>query len=210
MISLSKAASAILAGIGVAALAGPASAAMMLGYQQTASGTTGSGAVNAFSLPGSNFYGDTFSAPTTTIPGSPSPGWGFYDDFLFSISGPAATDLITSTINLGTLSISNLEVRLYNTTNNPHLPVLGSPAGGAISGWSNPISGGTGSYTVLNTDLGPGTYVLEVRGDATGVNGGSYSGTLNATAVPLPAALPLVLSGIGLLGAMARRRQRPY
>jgi len=208
MISLAKALPAVLAGITLAAVSGPAGASLILGYQETASGTTGSGTVNAFSLPESAFYGDTFTAPTTTIPTSPSPGWGFYDDFLFSVPMGAATDSITSTINLGTLSISNLEVRLYNTSGNPTLPVLGSPSGGAISSWSNPISGGTGSYSVLNATLDPGTYVLEVRGDVTGANGGSYSGTINATAVPLPAALPLVLSGIGLLGAMARRRLR--
>jgi hypothetical protein len=206
MTSVVKTAPAILLGIGLAALALPANATMVLGWQQTASGTTGSGSVNAFPLPGSNFYGDTFSAATTTISGSPAPGWGFYDDFLFTISGPATTDSITSTIDLGTLSISNLEVRLYDTNGNPTLPVLGNPTGGAISGWSNPISGGSGSYSVLNTTLGPGTYVLEVRGDVTGLNGGSYSGTLNATPVPLPAALPLLLSALGGLGFMGRRK----
>jgi len=41
-----------------------------------------------------------------------------------------------------------------------------------------------------------------------GTSGGSYSGTLNVNPVPLPAGLPLLLSGMGLLGGWLRRRSR--
>jgi hypothetical protein len=59
----------------------------------------------------------------------------------------------------------------------------------------------------LSTTLAAWTYVLEVRGNVTGTSGGSYSGTLNVAPVPLPAALPLLFSGLGLLGGgLARRR----
>jgi hypothetical protein len=190
------------------AFAAPAGANMVLGYQELGpSGpVSGSGTVNAFTGTESAFYGDTFSSATTPITGSPSPGWGFYDDFIFSVPSSAAADSITSTINLGTLSISNLEVRLYSEAGNSP-PVLGTPNGTVWSSWSTPISGGTGSYSVLNADLGAGTYVLEIRGDATGSSGGSYSGTLNVAPVPLPAALPLLVSGLGFLGSMSRRRR---
>jgi PEP-CTERM motif len=61
--------------------------------------------------------------------------------------------------------------------------------------------------TVLNpTTLAAGTYVLEIRGDVTGSSGGTYSGELNLNPVPLPAALPLLLSGLGLLGFARKRR----
>jgi hypothetical protein len=206
-----KASLALWVAAGLAAFAAPAGAEMVLGYQEVGpSGpVTGSGTVNAYSGTVSDFYGDNFTGPTTTITGSPSPGWGFYDDFIFSISTGASLDSVTSTINLGNLSISNLEVRLYNESGNSP-PVLNNPNGGVISSWSSPINGGpgiTGTYSVLSTDLGAGTYVLEVRGNATGSSGGSYSGTLNLAPVPLPAALPLLVSGLGLLGGMARRRR---
>jgi hypothetical protein len=55
------------------------------------------------------------------------------------------------------------------------------------------------------TMLNAGTYVLEVRGNVVGSAGGSYSGNLNLVPTPLPAALPLLLSGIGLLGGVIRR-----
>jgi hypothetical protein len=206
---INKSAVATLAGIAAATLAAPAGADMVLGYQELGpSGpATGSGTVNSFSGTQSAFYGDTFTAPTTPITASPGSAWGFYDDFLFSVPTGVSTDSVTSTINLGNLSISNLEVRLYSESGNSP-PVLGTPNGTVWSSWSSPISGPgfTGSYSVLDTDLSAGTYVLEVRGNVTGSSGGSYSGTLNVAPVPLPAALPLLLSGLGMLGGLARRR----
>jgi len=46
-----------------------------------------------------------------------------------------------------------------------------------------------------------------ISGVATSAGGGSYTAGIGVTAVPLPAALPLLLSGMAGLGAMARRRR---
>jgi hypothetical protein len=205
----------ILAAIVCAASLAPAAnaATMGLSYQDTASGAVSNpSAVTAFpAIGGSGFYGDTFTAPTTVISGSPSPGYGFYDDFYFSVPTGVSADSITSTINLGSvLAISGLQVRLYELAGNPP-PVLGAPVHGTlVSSWStaiNPGPGMTGDVEVLNTTLSrAGTYVLEVRGNVTGSRGGSYSGSLNVSPVPVPAALPLVLSGLGLFGGALRKR----
>lgn len=189
-----------------------AQASMVLGYEETGPGTvTGGGFVNTPAIPGSDFYGHAFSAPTATITGSPAPGFGFYDDYLFSISG-ATVDSFTATLDLGKLlGISDLQVRLYSTSGNPALPVLGDPAGTVIDAWSASFSYGpgiSGTVDMLNpTTLTAGTYVLEVRGNVTGSAGGGYAGVLNLAPVPLPAALPLLLSGLSLLGAAAQRRR---
>jgi hypothetical protein len=53
--------------------------------------------------------------------------------------------------------------------------------------------------------LNAGTYDLQVRG-TTEALGGSYSGVMNLTPVPLPAAFPLLLSGLGMLRGLRRRR----
>jgi hypothetical protein len=55
--------------------------------------------------------------------------------------------------------------------------------------------------------LTAGSYVLEISGVANGTLGGSYTGTLNfGSPVPLPAGLPLLLTGIATLAGFARRR----
>jgi hypothetical protein len=186
-----------------ASYAAPAlSSPLTLSYEELSTGTTGLGTINTPGIPSSSTYGNSFTAPTVTIP---TTAYGFYDDYLFSISGATANS-ITTTIDLDTLQISNLQERLYNSSGNLVLPVLGAPVGGAIDAWISPI-GTSGTVAVLPTTvLSAGTYVLEIRGNVTGSSGGSYAGTLNIVPVPLPAALPMMLAGLGLLGRVARRR----
>ncbi|MYN25459.1 PEP-CTERM sorting domain-containing protein [Duganella sp. CY42W] len=60
-------------------------------------------------------------------------------------------------------------------------------------------------------DLGPlasGSYYMEVKGKVLGTSGGSYGGTLNVAAVPEPETYGMLLAGLGLLGAVARRRPK--
>jgi hypothetical protein len=190
---------------------GNASAAMSLSYEETSSGVvTGNGAGTAFTtLPASDGYTNTLPALTGSVPGAP--GFSFYDDYVFTVSN-ATVDSVTSEINLGSLSIGNLEERLYNVAANSTLPAINGPATGFQTNWSAPVNfsagGESGMITVMDpTTLAAGTYVLEIRGDVTGSSGGTYSGELNLNPVPLPAALPLLLSGLGLLGGLTRKRR---
>jgi hypothetical protein len=199
---------AVLGG-GLSLLQMTSASAAVLSYEQTASGRTGSGTGTSYlSLPTTDTYAKSFTSPTTQIG---TTGFGFYDDFIFSVA-TASVDAITSTIDFANvLGISNLQVRLYNTSGNPNLPVLGAPSGGAIDAWSQTFNIAPGTNETVSvlpqTMLGAGTYVLEVRGNVTGSAGGSYSGSLNLVPAPLPAALPLLLSGLGLLGGAASRRR---
>jgi hypothetical protein len=204
---------------GLLSMANSASA-MSLSYERTGSGTVASGNQTTYSNTHttSDSYGNSafsdpavFGQPTAPFFTDPHTGvsYGFYDDFVFTI-GNGTVDSITSTINLGTLSaISDLSVRLYNASQSAPLPVLATPDGGAIDAWSNSMTfapGLTGTVDVLSPKtLAAGTYVLEVRGNVTGTGGGSYAGTLNLTPVPLPAALPFLLSGLGIFGGLSRR-----
>jgi hypothetical protein len=112
---------------------------------------------------------------------------------------------ISSTIDFGDLlRVSNLQVRLYSGST----PSL-SP-GGVIDGWSTPLTSGTqtGIISVLpETLLSAGDYILEVRGLADGEFGGSYSGVLNVTPVPVPAAVWLLLSGLVVVGGLSQMRK---
>jgi hypothetical protein len=208
---------AILSATASFSLVGTVAAApitMQLTDELTSGGITAFGGATDFTaLPAVGTYSSSFSAKqTATVPGSPAPGFGFYDDFEFTV--PAATaDAVSSTIDLGSLSVSGLQERLYKAPFGTP-PMLGDSAGPWSATVPFTIPGvATGETTVLTPEmLTAGTYVLQIRGTATGQDGGGYTGQLDLQPVPLPAALPLLLSGLGLLGAAGKntfcRRQR--
>jgi hypothetical protein len=169
------------------------------------------GNISAPAIPGSYMYGDGFSSSQTGdyLAGT---SYGFYDDFVFTI-GAGQADAVTSTISIGTLlGISNLQARIYNyTANGSVAPLLTAPVpNSATDGWSSSTAfdGNTLTTNVIPlTSLTAGTYSLEIRGTSDGTAaGGTYTGSLNLTAVPLPGAVWMIASGLGLFGFAARRR----
>jgi hypothetical protein len=210
---------AVAAGLCLAQ-AGTASAAQV-SYEELGTGITSTanptGVITDYTMSGqvNDTFGNSFvctSCSSSVLVTSDGNNFNFYDDYEFAVTA-STFDAVSSTINLGqSLSISDLQVRLYSAAGNaPFLPVLGTPAGGVISGWSTPITftagSDSGEVSVLsNAMLDTGNYVLEVRGDVTGTAGGGYSGNLNVVPVPLPAGLPLMLSGMGMLGGSLRKR----
>jgi hypothetical protein len=207
-----------LAGILAIGCAAPTfAAALDLGYSQTYNGSTsiivGAGTVNTLGTgSSSSTYAHTFTSPTPIIPetiglsASLPAGFGFYDDFLFTIPS-AATNSITSTIGFSNiLNIDSLQVRIYNAATNSPLPVLGTPNGTVLEGWTTLIAPGSSISITAPSSLNAGTYVLEVRGTVTGSSGGSYSGVLNVAPVPVPGALWLFGSAVG--GMLTLRRSR--
>jgi hypothetical protein len=188
-----------------------------LSFQTTSSGTLTSGTTQggvtvtgaATSIPmagGSYFYGDSFTTDQTgSLVGSS--GYGFFDDYAFTISTSSA-DSVTTTIDLGTtLQISNLSVRIFNTSSYNIFTEGGQPSYSPIPGEIDSVSE-DGEQVINTVDLAAGTYVLEVRGIASGSAGGSYAGVLNIAPVPVPATLSLLLSGFAALGLAGLRRLR--
>jgi hypothetical protein len=169
------------------------------------------GNISAPAVPGSYMYGDGFTSNQTghNFAGTP---YGFYDDFVFTI-GAGQADAVTSTISIGSLiGITNLQARIYNyTANGSVAPLLTTPQPGtSTDGWSSSTGFGGNNLTVNViplTSLAAGTYSLEIRGTSDGtLAGGTYTGSLNLTAVPLPGALWMLASSLGLFGFAARRR----
>jgi hypothetical protein len=166
--------------------------------------------------PGAYAYSDTSLLPDTSTggiitgsmyPTTPPPayaGASFYDAFIIHI-GDSLGDSISSTINLGSsFAINGFEERLYTYTGTA--PIVG-PVSGAMDFWTAP-QGSSGTVAVLPQTLLPqGDYVLEIRGDVTGTSGGSYSGTLQLSPVPVPASGWLLITALCGLGALAHRRR---
>lgn len=193
--------------------------AQFLGSSSGNSQTTPSGNFGndyMLSVPGQYSFLDSFSSPqpnalTVGTPSTVGP-YAFQDTYKFSVSQAASGDVLTVSLNLGTVSptfdISNLQFRLYEVASNAVLPGLAIPSGSAvIKTWMGTSGPSTGTAIQANfSGIMPGTYFLDVAGTADGSSGGTYVGQLNLAPVPLPAALPLLLSGLGLFGALRRRK----
>ncbi|MFZ1099129.1 MAG: FxDxF family PEP-CTERM protein [Steroidobacteraceae bacterium] len=164
------------------------------------------GTAPVYAVPGQYNYAQSFTTPagSTPITGSNIYGGpayndlgtaGFIDDYFFQIS-PAQADVVSATIDLGgVFSIGNLFARVYTLAANAGGLVTTMPAGPVDYATVTP-SGPVTLVQINPTMLTAGSYVLEITGTTTGTNGGSYTGTLNLTAVPLPATLPLLLAGL--------------
>jgi hypothetical protein len=185
--------------------------------------STGSPTNGPISIPAHGVsYGiaDAFGASDAVSPvqlfpvsdtGGTSPTYDFYDDYYFTITG-GATAYAAAISDLGMNGISDLQIRLFSSSGEAGptngTPTLGVPSGGALDGWTIPY-GPNGSMSMAFTnDLPAGTYDLQIRGQVNTDSGtGGYGGDLDLTPVPLPAGLPMLLCGLGLVGALARRRR---
>jgi hypothetical protein len=176
---------------------------------------SGTGNGTLLTTPGTDNFGNSFTVPNgqNLVIGAPltGGGFGFYDDYIFQITDSVVNSL-TSTITLGANSgISNLQVRLFALPSDPSYGTNAalhiSPGVPVINAWSTAINSGpnTITYSVLpDTALSAGTYVLQVRGLVSGTSNGSYSGVIN-TVVPIPAAVWLFGSALGMLAWVRRK-----
>lgn len=166
-----------------------------------------------------NFIAGKAQAGGGTINGL---SYGFVDTFVLNLpTGTASNyDISVNTCALmpsNCSGLTNLTARLYSYTataganNNLTVGGVGAPpAGGGVVSWT--ASSGSGSLfdqTQFSAAVGEGEYVLQIAGVATSAGGGSYTAGIGVSAVPLPAALPLLLSGMAGLGIMIRRRRIP-
>ena len=205
--------------LGASALAQNALAAeIALNYEALASLPSGQNQVSTtptvLSVPATYTFGHTFTTNTGSLLSAPS--FDFYDDYLFTVSSARVNSATITLDQLPDSQIVNLDVRLFSwngTLENPatggssstNRITFGSPSSTPFQGNPNPFVGGT-SVILPTQNLAAGTYVLQIRGVINGLAGGGYSGTLNTSApIPVPAALPLLISGLGMLGLFRRR-----
>ena len=190
------------------------SGGMTYSYQYVAPNATTPTVGNTYDLavPGLYTFTDTFTtqqSPTQNLGTSSVGAYDFQDSYQFTVGTSASGDTLLASLSLGTLfDITNLQFRLYQVASATTQPIVGGlPAGtGApVQAWMG-LTPGNDSMTASFSGIQAGTYMLDVAGIASGTGGGSYIGSVDLQPVPLPAAIWLMLSGLGGLGALARKR----
>ncbi len=133
--------------------------------------------------------------------------WNFQDDYYFTTSGAQVTGAAISIPTAPGASLTDLQARIIMVSGNP-TPTIGAPVGGTVVDSWFTLNVGSSSFFSLGTGtLTPGVqYELQVRGEAAGSS--AYGGAILFTPVPLPAALPLLLSALGGLFGFLRPRSR--
>ena len=175
-------------------------------------------------VPGQYGFLDQFTAPQSSplVDGSNTPfensgtpvgTYAFQDTYAFTIGAAASGDVLAVSLSLQSplqsiFNISDLQLRLYEVPS-ASTPGLNIPAGSTlVTSWQGIPGNDSGSpIQATFSNLQSGTYFLDIAGTADGSSGGTYVGQLNLSPVPLPDALPLLLTGLGGLGWLARRRR---
>jgi len=109
--------------------------------------------------------------------------------------------------NGGNLNLAFSSVNLYYAGADNAIGGAGLNADIWLAGFLN-ATPDVSSYSVSIGPNSGGTFYLDVVGKADGSLGGFYSGSISVTAVPEPESYAMLLAGLGVMGAIAVRRNK--
>jgi hypothetical protein len=147
---------------------------------------------------GSNAYpGVVLTSPGFTF-GDTAAGATLNDKWFFNFTAP--TFLATADASNSDGAYNNFQLSLYNADTDT-----------VVLGGTGNVANAPVNYSKIGPlVLAPGHYYLQLVG--TGLVGfigpETVGGTLNVQAVPVPGALPLFATGLGMLGFLATRRRK--
>lgn len=131
-------------------------------------------------------FNDIFSF---VLPSSPSAPFSGYTVENFPLTTPGGTfNTLLTSLSL----VSNPDGILFNQDDSILQTVANSTSSDSLSlSWTQPLQGNA---------------YLSVAGVANGTLGGLYNGAISVSPVPEPEAFAMLLAGLGLMGAVVRRR----
>lgn len=129
----------------------------------------------------------------------------FLDNFLFSLPANGGSGYSVSDFTLLPIQFNTVFSGMTLVSNADG--ILGNGDDSVISSVLAP-SGGTGSLSLSVGSQPAGNYYLSVFGITNGTQGGIYNGAISVAAVPEPESYAMLLAGLGVMGAIAMRRNK--
>ena len=159
-------------------------------------------AAASFNSQAANFNIDvgTIVAPATFSQVLQKSVGSFTDTWNFTIDAPtfsagSVSNLAISVPNLSLFNISGLSAQLYTSTD-----FLVDDLDDNV-GSTSQIKVGSGLFS-------PGSYYFKLSGTADGAFGGQYVFAVTTLPVPEPESYAMLLAGLGVMGAIAMRRNK--
>lgn len=122
----------------------------------------------------------------------------FSDKFTFNTSGLSNVDMIvTSTSTKATNGLNLTGLALFNSNTNL-----------VVAGGVQLLTGIQDKWTLSINNLAAGSYYFKVSGNVVSNTGGAFAGNGHVLAVPEADTYAMLLAGFGVLGLMARRRNK--